>query len=186
MVHKKPAGYDDAREAAPDRPIEFSELEEFVFQEAPGIDTVDCKSLDALRMIWQGAAARVNPRQTAPELVKDVNEDVKVLYFCKFCEDRKLFDATQIGDRFIPIFTLQTDVYACYDACHDWWCYKVSALKHTSKLDNGWSRHGIRLLARFQEFKLLGTQSWWKDSAAFEPNKDAHTLWEARKRRRVG
>jgi hypothetical protein len=186
MSKHKPEGYDAAREAASGERIEFEDVERFVFEDAPGVDGADCKALGALRAIWQGNKMKVTTKKAVPkELIASANEDPKVVYFYKFCEDRNLLSAIEQEKKLIPVFTLQTDLYSCYDAAYDWSMYRIRAIKHLTNLDNGWNKHGIRLLARFQEYKLFKTQSWWKDdNSAFELAKGCRSKWETRKRKR--
>lgn len=184
MVKHKPKGYDEARESASDSRIAFEDVERFVFEEAPGIDTADCKSLTSLRSVWEGGKTTVNPKSISGELVEAANKDPKVLFFSKFCEDLNLFESVETEGKSVPVFTLKTDLYACYDACYDWWIYRMNKLNNLSKLDNGWLKHGIRLLARFQEYKLLKTQSWWRDNKDFKLDDSSRKQWESKKRKR--
>jgi hypothetical protein len=175
MAKSKPEGYDATRLAASGTRIDWSDVERFVFEDAPGIDSVDSRALAALRVVWNGTQRRVKN-------VVAANNDPKVLYFVKFCEGRELFASVEVDDCIMPIFTLQTDLYSCWDACVAWKRYRTALAK--SNLDNGWLQHGIRLLARYQEFKLFGTQSWWQNDEPFPAVEDRRAKWEARKKRR--
>ena len=184
MVEKKPIGYDAARLTASDDPIEFSDVERFVFEDAPGVDTGDCQSLHALDTVWQGRVVKVKPKGLPDDLVDVANNDPRVLYYARFCEDRHLFKTIERAEKVVPIFTLRTDIYACYDAGYDWWKHRVASLNNVTNLDNGWLNHGLRLLSRYQEYRLLKTQSWWKDNQKFELDQSCRTRWESKKQRR--
>lgn len=185
VIRFKPAEYDAARESAAARRIDFADIERFVFDDAPGIDTVDCKALQALFGLWCGKPMVARPKSVPADVVAAANNDPKVLYFATFCENRALFSVAEDGDRRAPIFTLQTDLFACYDACYDWWLYRMQKLDGLTKLDNGWHKHGIRLLARFQQFKLFGTQMWWTDERVFLLDEASRSRWHALKRKRA-
>jgi len=92
------------------------------------------------------------------------NNNNRVLFFVEFCKTSEkyseLFQTTADGKR--PVLTLQTDTYKLWDAVHEWWQYRCSHV--CGKLDNGWFRHAARMMARYQEYQLLGVQGWWRDA----------------------
>ena len=160
-----------ARLSADPTKIDINSIAEFV-DAFPGIDNSSRTSLVYLRKLTSGSAQYISKAGNAStETLTEANADARVTNFFTFCrEDQEYSTLFLDDDEGNAIFSLQVNGFLLWDAAHTWWKRRIAAVEFASNLDNGWFRHAARLFVRFQEYKLLGTQSWWycEDPAANE------------------
>ena len=163
MSGSEPPELEEARLSAPPSEITIEKLTAFVSMN-PGVDSSASPCIKYATWLFSGRAETIKGiKSCSPEMMQNANNDRRCLFFVEFCKTSTkyadLFETTADGQR--PVFTLKTDTYKLWDAVHEWWHHRCSQV--SGKLDNGWFRHAARLVARYQEFTLLGVQRWWRD-----------------------
>ena len=152
------------RVGASDAHITVSDMQAFV-QAHPRACDDKRKGLSYITKIINGDPARAHKRKITPEevpILEMANLDPKMLYFAVFCKGHATYNAlfeTSI-DGLTPEFTLQTDAYSTWDAASDWAQWRIQRAENVSKFDNGWYRHGIRLLMYYQIYQFTGRKLW--------------------------
>lgn len=172
MSEKAPIEFSVERLKVEPIPLTIDEIEEFVAA-TEGIDPKR-KAKMYLEKLFSGLPQKINGLTIPLELREKANCDEMVLSFSTFCL-RSMKYASLFSEQYervqhewnsqLPVYTLRFDAYTAWDAVHEWCQYRSSVIDGVSQLDNGWYRHGIKLLSRYQYYRLIGTQPWWRDAA---------------------
>ena len=161
MAGQEPAALQEARHNAEPLRITYQLLAAFC-HENPGVDSEKGRSLAYAKLLLSNSPKKLTPsKQCSKEAATQANAVESVLHFSVFCKSKPEYATLfEVEDDKTPVITMKTNLYLLWDAVYGWWRFRCSFT--TGNLDNGWYRHAARLLARFQEDRLLGQQSWWR------------------------
>jgi hypothetical protein len=171
MMKRKSNHYESRRLAAPSIELTLQDME-YWLDTYPENDTRDKRSLKYLCKLLQGDLAIIGTEnkkmsKETRTLAKVANADGKVVSLMEFCKHVEKYRGFH-WENGQPVIFLNTDTHLLWDAVHEWSLFRIAALQGTSNLDNGWYRHGARLMMRYQHWKLTGLQDWWLDGDAVE------------------
>jgi hypothetical protein len=178
----KPEAYETARLQADDTRVTADDLISFV-EQFPGLDRSKgprkgCTGLKYAMKLLSGNEQHIGKVKNAEfeSRREAANSTPSVIYVADFLNSREEYRDILQFDGSVPVCTLRTDYYALWDSMYEYTIHRRRALGSkdgkSPALENGWFRHGVRLILRYATWKLTGEQDWWADDDGDSDSKE--------------